>query len=490
MPLGDITTIEELIAAIDEYCVTPRRPPLTGSELGIILNKLIDLLPGDSPGSANTILNGTIDPISSVGANGDFYLNTTSFVFFGPKSSGAWGSGTSIKGADGASGATGATGPGVPNGGTTGQVLAKTSNANQATGWVTPSGGGGSSLPVSVADTNSIPFSNMLTVVGDHILTADLVITPITAGAVAGCGAIQRIVSNGLSNVDISAFKKISTSGNYKQVAHVVNFFVFYFDGVDYNVSIFQNGTVVIPPAGDAVDAWATRLTAVGYTISSPRKTAYTTFIQTLKDNDIYDLITEMWMIEGGTLATTQIGFKNVSDGVIHGTLTYASDGVTSDAATGYMNLGKSLDDIGSADIHIAVYLQKNNSAGADAVGVRNSADTYISPRLGTSYFSLDGQNMLIQGGTTDTSGRYIMQRQATQKRVVLNGSALASGPVSGTVAADSAKICAWASLSGTTPGAFSDQKIGFVSLGKGLTDSQITIYDSALATLFTALGR
>ena len=48
-------------------------------------------------------------------------------------------------GPQGPAGPTGPTGPGVPDGGTTGQALVKTSNANQATGWATVSGGGGGS---------------------------------------------------------------------------------------------------------------------------------------------------------------------------------------------------------------------------------------------------------------------------------------------------------------------------------------------------------
>jgi hypothetical protein len=58
-------------------------------------------------------------------------------------------------GPQGPAGPTGATGPagvkgdpgvGVPTGGSTGQVLAKTSNADHATGWVDQTGGGGSGL--------------------------------------------------------------------------------------------------------------------------------------------------------------------------------------------------------------------------------------------------------------------------------------------------------------------------------------------------------
>ncbi len=66
---------------------------------------------------------------------------------------GASGSSGSVgaSGAIGATGATGATGPGVPTGGIAGQILAKTSNANYDTGWITaPSGGGGG--PITIAD--------------------------------------------------------------------------------------------------------------------------------------------------------------------------------------------------------------------------------------------------------------------------------------------------------------------------------------------------
>lgn len=50
-----------------------------------------------------------------------------------------------LPGADGADGATGPAGPGVPNGGTTGQVLAKASAADLDTAWVTPAAGGAAS---------------------------------------------------------------------------------------------------------------------------------------------------------------------------------------------------------------------------------------------------------------------------------------------------------------------------------------------------------
>lgn len=66
---------------------------------------------GTSGTNGNTILNGSGNPSSGQGVNGDFFLNTTSSTLFGPKASGAWpGSGTVLVGPAGAAGGTGAAG--------------------------------------------------------------------------------------------------------------------------------------------------------------------------------------------------------------------------------------------------------------------------------------------------------------------------------------------------------------------------------------------
>lgn len=49
----------------------------------------------------NGILSGAVDPLNSTGLNGDFYFNTVTLTIFGPKASGIWPAGVTIKG-DGA----------------------------------------------------------------------------------------------------------------------------------------------------------------------------------------------------------------------------------------------------------------------------------------------------------------------------------------------------------------------------------------------------
>lgn len=85
---------------------------------------------GATGANGNTILNGSANPTSGQGNNGDFYINNTSEAIFGPKSAGAWpSSGTTLVGP------TGAAGQGVVTGGTTGQYLKKNSGTNYDTVW-------------------------------------------------------------------------------------------------------------------------------------------------------------------------------------------------------------------------------------------------------------------------------------------------------------------------------------------------------------------
>jgi hypothetical protein len=71
-----------------------------------------------------SVLNGITTPSNSTtGVNGDFYINTSTYTLYGPKTGGAWGDGVSLIGS------------GLPNGGSTGQVLVKSSNDDLDVDW-------------------------------------------------------------------------------------------------------------------------------------------------------------------------------------------------------------------------------------------------------------------------------------------------------------------------------------------------------------------
>lgn len=78
---------------------------------------------GDQGEPGSQIISGNIDPINAIGRNGDFYVNLAAGTFFGPKASGVWPAGFSIIGPAGAAGTNGIDGATILNG------LAAPSNA-------------------------------------------------------------------------------------------------------------------------------------------------------------------------------------------------------------------------------------------------------------------------------------------------------------------------------------------------------------------------
>jgi len=75
----------------------------------------------------NTILNGKGVPISSLGINGDFYIDTRSLLIYGPKAKGKWPLPQNLQGPIGATGVTGVSGNDGKNGS---DAKVGTNNAN------------------------------------------------------------------------------------------------------------------------------------------------------------------------------------------------------------------------------------------------------------------------------------------------------------------------------------------------------------------------
>lgn len=98
--------------------------------------------------SINTVLHGAGAPGGGLGADGDFYVDTTAHAIYGPKAAGVWGAATSLVGPTGSTGATGATGPqGVPG-------------ATGATGPAGPTGATGATGSTGAAGSNGTNGTN------------------------------------------------------------------------------------------------------------------------------------------------------------------------------------------------------------------------------------------------------------------------------------------------------------------------------------------
>jgi hypothetical protein len=95
----------------------------------------------------SAVRNGAGAPSSGLGSNGDFYIDTTAKALYGPKTTGVWGSSTSLIGPTGSTGAVGSTGA-------TGATGAAGINAYTTTSASFTMPAAGSTVPVSVAATS------------------------------------------------------------------------------------------------------------------------------------------------------------------------------------------------------------------------------------------------------------------------------------------------------------------------------------------------
>src|SRR5580704_5513400 len=73
---------------------------------------------GTNGKDGTTIYSGTTAPATTIGAIGDFYIDLSSGIFYGPKTTSGWGTGFSIKGPAGPAGTNGTNGSVIYSGNT------------------------------------------------------------------------------------------------------------------------------------------------------------------------------------------------------------------------------------------------------------------------------------------------------------------------------------------------------------------------------------
>lgn len=142
VPTGDV---EVIAPAVEVEVIAP-----TGAaEIFVLVPEVGP--PGAAGGaSSNNILYDTVDPTTE-GADGNFYINTTTHFIFGPKSSGSWPAGTSLIGPQGNDGADGQDG----NDGTPGTNGTNGTNGRTVLNGVgAPDGGTGSDGDFYVRTSN------------------------------------------------------------------------------------------------------------------------------------------------------------------------------------------------------------------------------------------------------------------------------------------------------------------------------------------------
>ena len=310
-----------------------------------MIDTLAALPEGGGAGGA-VIRNGSGVPSSETGSNGDFYINTVNYDIYGPKTSGSWGSATSLigpTGATGSAGATGATGsagtngtngatgdtgpagPGVSSGGTTGQYLTKVDGTNYNTQWSTLDLSGKQDVVTDVSSTeigylNGVT-SSIQTQLNAKATTSDITtaINNLIDGAPAALNTLNELAA--AINDDASYAATITTALGNKLDSNYVTIGNTLLDGISGQTYGLIGTSVYLDVKNTNgynkeieldIAAVKTQLNTDGYLTTSSTSTLTNKTLTSPKINEdvaLTSTATELNILDGATLSTTELNY-------------------------------------------------------------------------------------------------------------------------------------------------------------------------------------
>ena len=255
------------------------------------------------------------------------------------------------------------------------------------------------------------------------------------------------------------------------------------------------------PDASLYIDA----IVDTGVSLTDAQITATDNLFVALKAANIYTKIRAMYPMLGGTAAAHKFNAIDPQDTnaafrlVFTGSPTHASNGITFNGTTQYADTFLNPNThLTNNDTHICISQSNETNAGV-AIGIERNAGTagfLLAPRTGgfrdsIHYSSAGGQ--ILQVAQASSIGRHISTRtSSTSHKLFTNGSQVGSTIVTASTnwADVGYKFYFGSSSRENVAAAFCACRVNFVSLGYGLTDSDVSAYDTAIAAFNTALGR
>jgi hypothetical protein len=233
-----------------------------------------------------------------------------------------------------------------------------------------------------------------------------------------------------------------------------------------------------------------------------------------LKAKGIWDLCYAIWPLVSGTADTHKWNLKDARDldaayrMVFSGGWTHGSTGATANGTTAYgdtkFNISTNATGWGN-DHHLAIYLRTQTPSTGDGwhIGVGDTSNGNpiygMAIRRATSNTNqriydmgnVVGGNGRLTDTTTDARGFYVGSSIASNDRKLYrNGSAVLTGTSTVTGTPSNAALYL-GSINPTAGSQFYLQgEFAFVSVGKGLTSSQVTDFNTLMTTFQTTLSR
>ena len=250
-------------------------------------------------------------------------------------------------------------------------------------------------------------------------------------------------------------------------------------------------GTPIDPDAA----AFFGRVTAAGGTLSATEQTAVNTLVLDLKANSLWTPMKAIYPMVGASAAACAQNLKSSSfTGTFTSGWTFASTGVTGNGTSAYMNTffnPANESSVASNDFSMGVYLRTqvggtdsqmgNFGAGGDVLMIANFSGTNVLYRLFTTLDNTGANSGNVSKGLTSLS----TLTTSTQK-VYKQGTLIYTGTSTTTI--KGSKDIYVGGINGI--GLYSSAQFAFSYIGNGLTDTNVSNYDTAVQAFQTTLSR
>jgi hypothetical protein len=278
-----------------------------------------------------------------------------------------------------------------------------------------------------------------------------------------------------------------------------------------------QTGTPTPTPTQPAGSAEALiyldRVVTSGGTVDATASGATITLFNSLFSNNLWNKINAFYPVLGGVAASHSINAKSSGgtyDLTFVGGWTHSSNGMQGNGTNGWANTSLSPNSVfGTNTTHLSAYINLQGTVGDRIYDIgANANDGLLTAQLNLTgkRTSGTGNNTLFDAGDfnggngrvsttseTSASGMTVGSvRSTTDRTLYRNGSNIATQTANQAIAYTSNNLFIGAQNAGGGPGPsyFSSNRYGFITIGSGLTNTEIVNLSSIINTYQTSLGR
>lgn len=223
--------------------------------------------------------------------------------------------------------------------------------------------------------------------------------------------------------------------------------------------------------------------------------TAANNFEQLLINNSLTSKLLAVYFCISADATKNSFNFMNPALFQVSwsGGLTHSSDGILGNGTNGYGNTGiNPVPHLTIDDIHISCYSQTNSAAATAAMGVYSGTDyLQILPKWSdNNYYAQMNDANFTTAAMANSTGYFVATRSGTTRKAYRNGTEIHS-VTTATTAEPNGNIFLFArnNIGVPAPSNYSARKFFMFTVGSGLTPTNVTNLNNAVAAFKTELG-